>query len=50
MTADNSRKGSALLIVLGMMAFMVVSAVGFAVFMRHNRVPSSYLRLSLIHI
>jgi hypothetical protein len=46
MTADNSRKGSALLIVLGMMAFMVVSAVGFAVFMRHNRVPSSYLRRS----
>ena len=46
MTADNSRKGSALLIVLGMMAFMIVSAVGFAVFMRHNRVPSSYLRRS----
>ena len=40
------KKGSALLIVLGMVAFMVVSAVGFAVFMRHNRIPSSYLRRS----
>lgn len=39
-----ARRGSALLIVLGMVAFMVVSAVGFSVFMRHNRVPSSYLR------
>ena len=40
----NMKKGSALLIVLGMVAFMVVSAVGFAVFMRHNRIPSSFLR------
>lgn len=38
------RRGSALLIVLGMVAFMVVSAVSFAFFMRQNRVPSSYLR------
>ena len=38
------RKGSALLIVLGMLAFMVVSAVSFAMFMRQSRVPSSYLR------
>ena len=39
-----NRKGSALLIVLGMLAFMVVSAVSFAMFMRQSRVPSSYLR------
>lgn len=38
------RKGSALLIVLGMLAFMVVSAVSFSMFMRQSRVPSSYLR------
>lgn len=41
-----ARNGSALLIVLGMVAFMIVSAVGFAVFMRHNRIPSSFLRRS----
>ncbi|MCR5751616.1 MAG: hypothetical protein K6G91_06625 [Kiritimatiellae bacterium] len=40
----SSRSGSAILIVLGMLSFMVVSAVGFAVFMRQSRVPSSYLR------
>ena len=38
------KKGSALLIVLGMLSFMVVSAVGFSIYMRANRVPSSYLR------
>ena len=38
------RKGSALLIVLGLLSFMVVSSVGFAMFMRQSRVPSSYLR------
>ena len=38
------RRGSALLIVLGMLAFMVVSAVSFSMFMRQSRVPSSYLR------
>lgn len=38
------RKGSALLIVLGMMVFMVVSAVGFLVYMRESRAPSSHLR------
>ena len=38
------RKGSALLIVLGMLSFMVVSAVGFAVYMRQSRLPSSHLR------
>ncbi len=40
----NTRKGSALLIVLGMLSFMVVSAVGFAVYMRQSRLPSSHLR------
>ena len=40
----SARCGSALLIVLGMLAFMVVSAVSFAMFMRQSRVPSSYLR------
>lgn len=38
------RNGSALLIVLGMMAFMVVSAVAFSAYMRAARLPSSYLR------
>ena len=41
------RKGSALLIVLGMMAFMVVSAVAFSMFMRQSRLPSSFLRQRL---
>lgn len=40
----SSKRGSAILIVLGMLSFMVVSAVGFAVFMRQSRLPSSYLR------
>jgi len=39
-----SRKGSALLTVLGMVAFMVVSAVAFSMYMRTSRQPSSYLR------
>ena len=43
MTA-NARKGSALLIVLGMLAFMVISAVAFSAYMRYSRLPSSYLR------
>ena len=38
------KKGSALLIVLGMMAFMLVSAVAFSAYMRYSRLPSSYLR------
>ena len=37
-------RGSALLIVLGMLSFMVVSAVGFSIYMRQSRLPSSYLR------
>ena len=40
------RRGSALLIVLGMLSFMIVSAVAFAAFMRYSRMPSSYLRRS----
>ena len=39
-----ARKGSALLIVLGMLAFMVISAVAFSAYMRYSRLPSSYLR------
>ena len=38
------RRGSALLIVLGMVSFMVVSAIGFSVYMRESRKPSSFLR------
>ena len=41
-----SRKGSALLIVLGMLAFMIISAVAFSAYMRYSRLPSSYLRRS----
>lgn len=44
MMPRSHRKGSALLIVLGMLAFMIVSAVGFAAYMRYARLPSSYLR------
>lgn len=44
MMFHGNRRGSALLIVLGMLAFMIVSAVGFAAYMRYARMPSSYLR------
>ena len=47
MFSDRAHKGSALLIVLGMLAFMVVSAVAFSAFMRSSRLPSSYLRRSI---
>ena len=40
----SNRRGSALLIVLGMFAFMLVSAVSFSIFMRASRAPSSYVR------
>lgn len=40
----SARRGSALLIVLGMLSFVVVSAVAFATYMRYSRLPSSYLR------
>lgn len=39
-----NRRGSALLIVLGMLAFMVISAVAFSAYMRASRLPSSFLR------
>ena len=38
------KKGSALLVVLGMLAFMVISAVAFSAWMRSGRLPNSYLR------
>lgn len=38
------KRGSALLIVLGMISFMVISAVAFSAYMRTSRLPSSYLR------
>lgn len=42
--SGRSRDGSALLIVLGMMSFVMVSALAFAAYMRYSRLPSSYLR------
>lgn len=44
MNKTSFKPGSALLIVLGMVAFMVVSAVSFSIFMRQSRLPSSHLR------
>lgn len=41
---SNSKRGSALLIVLGFLSFMVVSAVAFSIYMRSERQPSSALR------
>ena len=41
---DAGRSGSALLVVLGFLSFMVVSAVAFSIYMRASRAPSSYLR------
>ena len=41
------RNGSALLIVLGVLSFLVVSAVAFSAYMRRARLPSSYLRRSV---
>ena len=38
------KKGSALLIVLGMLSFMLFSGVAFSVYMRQTRLPSSFLR------
>ena len=45
-TSIRARRGSALLIVLGMISFMVISAVAFSAYMRYSRLPSSYLRRS----
>lgn len=44
MTTSSRKSGSALLIVLGFLSFMVVSAVAFAIYMRAERLPSSALR------
>ena len=41
MKTPRSRSGSALIIVLGFLSFMVVSAVAFAVYMRTERIASS---------
>ena len=41
MTSHRRRSGSALIIVLGFLAFMVVSAVSFSIYMRTERVASS---------
>ena len=38
------KRGSALLIVLGMLSFIVASAVAFSAYMRYARMPSSFLR------
>ena len=43
----HSQQGSALLIVLGFLSFMVVSAVAFAIWMRNERLPSSAPRRSV---
>jgi hypothetical protein len=37
------KRGSALLVVLGMVAFMIISAVAFSAYMRTSRMPSSFL-------
>ena len=39
-----SKRGSALLIVIGMVAFMAISSVAFSIYMRTSRLPSGYLR------
>ena len=44
MTTLSARRGSALLVVLGMVGIMVISAVAFSAWMRYSRLPSSYLR------
>ncbi len=41
---QQSEKGSALLIVLGFLSFMVISAISFSIYMRNERAPSSSLR------
>ena len=42
----SSRAGSAILVVLGMTAFLLVSAIAFSAYVRYSRLPSSYLRRS----
>ena len=38
------KKGSALLIVLGMLSFMLFSGLAFSIYMRQARLPSSFIR------
>ena len=38
-----NRRGSALLIVLGLLSFLTVSAIAFSAYMRTQRLPTSYL-------
>ncbi len=42
-----SKRGSALLIALGVVAFLAASVTAFAVYMRESRLPSSYFRRAL---
>ena len=42
------RKGSALLIVLGMISFMLFSGIAFSVYMRQTRLPSSFIRRTAV--
>lgn len=42
------RKGSALLIVLGMISFMLFSGIAFSVYMRQTRMPSTFLRRTTV--
>ena len=42
------RKGSALLIVLGMISFMLFSGIAFSVYMRQTRLPSTFLRRTTV--
>ncbi len=44
MNGFSSSRGSALLIVLGMLTFMLFSGLAFSVYMRETRLPSSFLR------
>ncbi len=46
-TRLSAQRGSALLIVLGLVSFIVISAVAFSAYMRSSRLPSSYLRRSI---
>ncbi len=42
-----NKRGSALLIVLGVMAFVTASVVSFAVYMRESRLPSTFFRRAM---
>ena len=44
MRKSRMQRGSALLMVLGMLSFLIISAVSFSMYMRQTRVPSSFLR------